>query len=102
MSDSKDIENIHKRYTFTLINPSSFYVSLFASVGIAAIISALVFHNFIQNYEILYHLPAVIAVSDNIHIGYHPVKYGKVVNRECTYATARRVVVPTMGVLKAS
>ena len=62
MSDSKDIENIHKRYTFTLINPSSFYVSLFASVGIAAIISALVFHNFIQNYEILYHLPAVIAV----------------------------------------
>ena len=62
MSDSKDIENIHKRYTFTLINPSSFYVSLFASVGIAAIISALVFLNFIQNYEILYHLPAVIAV----------------------------------------
>ena len=62
MTDSNDIENIHKRYTFTLINPSSFYVSLFSSVGMAAIIATLVFYNFIQNYEILYHLPAVIAV----------------------------------------
>jgi len=62
MSDSNDIENIHKRYSFTLINPASFYVSLFASIGIASIISALAFNNYIQNYEIFYHLPAVIAV----------------------------------------
>ena len=62
MSDSNDIENIHRRYSFTLINPASFYVSLFASVGIVSIISALAFNNYIANYEILYHLPAVIAV----------------------------------------
>ncbi len=62
MSDSNDIENIHRRYSFTLINPASFYVSLFASIGIASIISALALNNYIQNYEILYHLPAVIAV----------------------------------------
>ncbi len=62
MADSNDIENIHKRYTFTLINPSSFYVSLFASITIAVIIPILVFYNFIQGYEILYHIPIVVAV----------------------------------------
>ena len=62
MSDNNDIENIHRRYSFTLINPSSFYVSLFASIGIASIIAALAFNNYIPNYEILYHLPAVIIV----------------------------------------
>ena len=62
MSDSNDIQNIHKRYSFTLINPSSFYVSLTASIAIASIISFLSFNNYIQNYEILYHLPAVVAV----------------------------------------
>jgi len=61
MSDSNDIQNIHKRYTLTLFNPSSFYVSLTASIAIACIISFLSFNNYIQNYEILYHLPAVVA-----------------------------------------
>ena len=60
MSDSNDIENIHRRYTLTLINPSSYYVSLFGSIAIAGIISFLCFNNFIQNYEILYHLPAAL------------------------------------------
>ena len=62
MSESKDIENIHRRYSFTLINPASFYVSLTGSVAITAIISLLCFNNYIQNYEIFYHLPATVAV----------------------------------------
>ena len=62
MSDSNDIENIHRRYTLTLINPSSYYVSLFGSIAIACVISFLCFNNFIQNYEILYHLPAAVGV----------------------------------------
>ena len=62
MSDSNDIENIHRRYTLTLINPSSYYVSLFGSIAIASVISFLCFNNFIQNYEILYHLPAAVGV----------------------------------------
>ena len=62
MSDSNDIENIHRRYTLTLINPSSYYVSLFGSIAIAGVISFLCFNNFIQNYEILYHLPAAVGV----------------------------------------
>ena len=60
MSDSNDIENIHRRYTLTLINPSSYYVSLFGSIAIACVISFLCFNNFITNYEILYHLPAAL------------------------------------------
>ena len=62
MSDSNDIQNIHKRYSFTLINPASFYVSLTSSIAIASIIAFLNFNNYIPNYEILYHLPAVVAV----------------------------------------
>jgi len=62
MSDSNDIQNIHRRYTLTLINPSSYYVSLFGSIAIASVISFLCFNNFIQNYEILYHLPAAVGV----------------------------------------
>jgi len=60
MSDSNDIENIHRRYTLTLINPSSYYVSLFGSIAIAGVISFLCFNNFITNYEIFYHLPAAL------------------------------------------
>ena len=60
MSDSNDIENIHRRYTLTLINPSSYYVSLFGSIAIACVISFLCFNNFITNYEIVYHLPAAL------------------------------------------
>jgi len=60
MSESKDIENIHRRYSFTLINPASFYVSLTGSIAITAIISFLCFNNYIQNYEVFYHLPAAI------------------------------------------
>ena len=61
MSESNDIQNIHRRYTLTLINPSSYYVSLFGSIAIASVLSFLCFNNFIQNYEILYHLPAAVA-----------------------------------------
>ena len=60
MSDSNDIQNIHRRYTLTLINPSSYYVSLFGSIAIASVISFLCFNNFITNYEIVYHLPAAL------------------------------------------
>jgi len=61
MSDPDDIQNIHRRYEFTLINPASFYVSLIASIVIATILSLLAFFNYIQNYEIFYHMPAVVA-----------------------------------------
>jgi len=62
MSDSDDIQNIHKRYSFTLINPASFYVSLIFSIVTAAIISTLVILNYLQNGEILFTIPIVIAI----------------------------------------
>ena len=62
MSDSDDIQSIHGRYKFTLINPASFYVSLIFSVVTASIISALTIFIYLESGEIIFTLPAVIAV----------------------------------------
>ena len=62
MSDSDDIQNIHGRYKFTLISPASFYVSLIFSVVTASIISALTIFIYLESGEIIFTLPAVIAV----------------------------------------
>ena len=62
MSDSDDIQNIHGRYKFTLISPASFYVSLIFSVVTASVISALTIFIYLESGEIIFVLPAVIAV----------------------------------------
>jgi len=62
MSDSDDIQNIHGRYKFTLINPASFYVSLIFSAVTVSVISVLTIFVYLQSGEILFTLPAVIAV----------------------------------------
>jgi putative membrane protein len=62
MSDSDDIQNIHGRYKFTLINPASFYISLIFSVVTASIISALTIFIYLESGEIIFTLPAVIVV----------------------------------------
>ena len=62
MSGSDDIQNIHGRYKFTLINPASFYISLIFSVVTASIISALTIFIYLESGEIIFALPAVIAV----------------------------------------
>jgi len=62
MSDSDDIQNIHGRYKFTLISPASFYVSLIFSVVTASVISALTIFIYLESGEIIFALPAVIAV----------------------------------------
>ena len=62
MSDSDDIQNIHGRYKFTLINPASFYVSLIFSIVTASVISALTIFIYLESGEITFTLPAVVAV----------------------------------------
>ena len=62
MSDSDDIQNIHGRDKFTLINPASFYISLIFSVVTASIISALTIFIYLESGEIIFALTAVIAV----------------------------------------
>ena len=63
--DSDDVSNIHNRFSLTLINPSSHYFSLAASLVIAAVISITTYFAYLnENYteEIWYRLPAVVGV----------------------------------------
>ena len=63
--DSDDVSNIHNRFSLTLINPSSHYFSLAASLIIAAVISITTYFAYLdENYieEIWYRLPAIVGV----------------------------------------
>ena len=63
--DSDDVSNIHNRFSLTLINPSSHYFSLAASLVIAAVISITTYFAYLdENYieEIWYRLPAIVGV----------------------------------------
>ncbi len=60
-----DVANIHNRFSLTLVNPSSHYFSLVASLITAAVISFTMYFGYLNNShidEIWYRLPAVIAV----------------------------------------
>lgn len=58
-----DVSKIHKRYSLTLLNPSSYYHSLLFSNVSAAIISAIVVFVFLARAdEAIFRLPAVIII----------------------------------------
>ena len=60
-----DVSNIHNRFSLTLLNPSSHYFSLAASLIIAAVISITAYFAYLSNHntdEVWYRLPAVIVV----------------------------------------
>ncbi len=60
-----DVSNIHNRFSLTLINPSSHYFSLVASLVIAAVISLTTYFGYLSEFgeeEVWYRLPAVIGV----------------------------------------
>ncbi len=58
-----DVSKIHKRYSLTLVNPSSYYHSLIFSNVSAAIISAIVVFVFLTRAdEAVFRLPAVTAI----------------------------------------
>ena len=60
-----DVSNIHNRFSLTLLNPSSHYFSLAASLVIAAVISITTYFAYLNNHntdEVWYRLPAVIVV----------------------------------------
>ena len=63
--ESDDVSNIHNRFSLTLINPSSHYFSLGASLLVAAVISLTTYFGYLTNSntdEIWYRLPALIGV----------------------------------------
>ena len=55
-----DVSKIHKRYTLTLINPSSFYLSLILSSVFAGIIVVLTHFFYLGNEDILLPILSVI------------------------------------------
>ena len=60
-----DVSNIHNRFSLTLINPSSHYFSLAASLVIAAVISLTTYFGYLSDIatdEIWYRLPAIVVV----------------------------------------
>lgn len=60
-----DVSNIHNRFSLTLINPSSHYFSLVASLVIAAVIALTTYFGYLNGLaeeEIWYRLPAIIGV----------------------------------------
>jgi putative membrane protein len=58
-----DVSNIHRRYSFTLLTPSSYRQSLVISIIVVLIMSAVVVAVYLDNVgELFFRLPAVIAV----------------------------------------
>ncbi len=60
-----DVSNIHNRFSLTLVNPSSHYFSLVASLIVAAVISLTTYFGYLNNSfidEIWYRLPLVLGV----------------------------------------
>ncbi len=62
---SDDVSNIHNRFSLTLLNPSSHYFSLVASLGIAVIIALTIHLGYLKDFEIneeWYRIPIVVGV----------------------------------------
>ena len=63
--DPDNVSNIHKRFSLTLINPSSYYFSLVVSLAISVIISLTVYIGYLSESsmeEVWYRIPLVVAV----------------------------------------
>ena len=64
-----DVSNIHNRFSLTLVNPSSHYFSLIASLGVGAVIVLATYFGYLGNAyseEIWYRLPIVLGVLASI------------------------------------
>jgi putative membrane protein len=57
-----DVSKIHKRYSLTLLNPSSFYTSLVISIIVASALVTLTVSFFLESEDLVFRLIAVIGV----------------------------------------
>ena len=55
-----DVSKIHKRYSLTLLNPSSFYTSLIISIIVASIIVTLTVSFYLEGEDLVYRIPLVL------------------------------------------
>jgi len=56
-----DVSKIHKRYSLTLLNPSSFYHSLIISIIVASVLVTLTVSVYLESEDIVFRLLAVLA-----------------------------------------
>ncbi len=57
-----DVSNIHKRFSLTLINPSSHYFSLIASLIVATVITVTTYLGYLGSEDFLFRIPLVVGV----------------------------------------
>ncbi len=57
-----DVSNIHNRFSLTLINPSSHYFSLVASLIVAAVITVITYLWYLSSEDFWFRIPLVIMV----------------------------------------
>ncbi len=57
-----DVSNIHNRFSLTLINPSSHYFSLVASLVVATVITVTTYLGYLGSEEFLFRIPLVVGV----------------------------------------
>ena len=62
MSEQDDVSNIQKRYSLTLLNPSSHYISLVISIAVAGIMAAFVSFTYLEITNIIFPVLSVIGV----------------------------------------
>ena len=60
MPEKDDVSKIHDKYTLSLINPSSHYISLAASIVIAGLIGAFTASTYLGSTELIFPTLAVI------------------------------------------
>ena len=61
MPEKDDVSKIHDKYTLSLINPSSHYISLAASIVIAGLIGAFTASTYLEMTDLLFPTLGVIA-----------------------------------------
>ena len=62
MSEQDHINNIHNRYSLTLLSPSSSFLSFFLALTIVSLLFVLIEFNYLFTDEVLFRLPALIGV----------------------------------------
>ena len=62
MSEQDDVSKIQKRYSLTLLNPSSHYISLVISVVVAGIMAAFVAFTYLNMTDVIFPVLSVVGV----------------------------------------
>ena len=60
MSEQDDVSKIHDRYSLTLLNPSSRYISLAISIVIAGVMAAFVSITYLNQTDVLFPIIGII------------------------------------------